>query len=68
MTSPQLAAIIGFLFVAAWAALDFGDAILCLVGAAVFYAATAIYRGEIDLASLQHNNGAPPRFSRARVR
>lgn len=66
MTSPQLAAIMGFLFVAAWAALDFGDAILCLLGAAVFYGAVAVYRGELDLASFQQGSrtrsfGAPPR-------
>ena len=53
MNPQQLAALIGFLFVAAWAALGFGDAVLCLVGAAVFYAATAFYRGELDLAELQ---------------
>jgi hypothetical protein len=53
MNQSQLAALIGFLFVAAWAALGFGDAVLCLVGAAVFYAVTAFYRGELDLAELQ---------------
>jgi hypothetical protein len=53
MNPQQLAALLGFLFVAAWAALSFGDAVLCLVGAAVFYAATAFYRGELDLAELQ---------------
>jgi hypothetical protein len=53
MNPQQLAALLGFLFVAAWAALGFGDAVLCLVGAAAFYAATAVYRGELDLAALQ---------------
>jgi hypothetical protein len=53
MNPQQLAALLGFLFVAAWAALGFGDAVLCLLGAAVFYAATAFYRGELDLADLQ---------------
>jgi hypothetical protein len=53
MNQPQHAALIGFLFVAAWAALGFGDAVLCLIGAAVFYAVTAFYRGELDLAELQ---------------
>ena len=53
MNPQQLAALLGFLFVAAWAALGFGDAVLCLVGAAAFYAATAFYRGELDLADLQ---------------
>jgi hypothetical protein len=58
MTPPYFAALIGFLFVAAWAALGFGDAILCLIGAAVFYLATAFYRGELDLDALQQRGGA----------
>ena len=53
MTSQQFAALLGFLFAAAWAALGFGDAILCLVGALVFWLANAFYRGELDLAALQ---------------
>jgi hypothetical protein len=63
MNPQQLAALIGFLFVAAWAALGFGDAVLCLVGAAVFYLATAFYRGELDLAEVQQR-AAGPRASR----
>lgn len=63
MNPQQLAAVIGFLFVAAWAALGFGDAVLCLVGAAVFYLATAFYRGELDLSQVQQR-GAGPRASR----
>jgi hypothetical protein len=53
MNPQQLAALLGFLFVAAWAALGFGDALLCLIGAAAFYLAAAFYRGELDLAALQ---------------
>ncbi len=53
MNPQQLSALLGFLFVAAWAALSFGDAVLCLIGAAVFYLATAMYRGELDLDALQ---------------
>lgn len=53
MNPQQLAALLGFLFVAAWAALNFGDAVLCLVGAGIFYVAVAFYRGELDLAQLQ---------------
>ena len=34
MNPQQLAGLIGFLFVAAWIAFGFGDAILCLLGAA----------------------------------
>lgn len=53
MNPPQIAGLIGFLFVAAWVALGFGDAVLCLIGAVVFYAVTAFYQGELDLAELQ---------------
>jgi hypothetical protein len=59
MNPQQLAALLGFLFVAAWAALGFGDAVLCLVGAAVFYLATAFYRGELDLAEVQQRATGP---------
>ena len=64
MTPQQFAALLGFLFVAAWAALDFGDAILCLIGAAVFMAANAFYRGELDVAALQQRASAGYRSSR----
>jgi hypothetical protein len=59
MTPPYFSALIGFLFVAAWAALGFGDAVLCLIGAAVFYLATAFYRGELDLGALQRPSQPP---------
>ena len=53
MTSQQFSALLGFLFVAAWVAFGFGDAFLCLIGAVIFWLATAFYRGELDLAALQ---------------
>jgi hypothetical protein len=53
----QLAALLGFLFVAAWAALGFGDALLCAIGAAAGYLVTAFYRGELDLEDLQQRSG-----------
>jgi hypothetical protein len=59
MNPQQLAALVGFLFVAAWITLGFGDALLCLLGAVVFYAATAFYRGELDLAELQQRASQP---------
>ena len=59
MTPQQLAAVLGFLFVAAWAALSFGNAVLCLVGAGIFYAGTALYRGELDLEQLQQRASGP---------
>ncbi len=61
MRQSQFAALLGFLFVAAWAALSFGDAILCLLGAAVFYLLAAIRAGEIDLNDLQRHAQGPRR-------
>ena len=54
MTSTQFAAILGFAFVAVWIAFGFGSAVLCLVGAAVFYAAALFLRGDLDLADVQN--------------
>ena len=59
MNPKHSAALLGFLFVAAWSALGFGDAILCLIGAAAFYLVAAFYRGELDLSALQQ--GSQPR-------
>lgn len=54
MNLKQFLALIGFLFVAAWIAFDnFGYAILCLVGAAVFYGIGAVLQGELDLGDMQ---------------
>ncbi|HLI61544.1 MAG TPA: hypothetical protein VKV21_17955 [Solirubrobacteraceae bacterium] len=53
MTSSQFAALLGFLFAAAWIAFGLGNAVLCLIGALVFMLANAFYRGELDLAALQ---------------
>jgi hypothetical protein len=58
MTTKQLAALLGFAFVAAWIGFGFGYAILCLLGAAVFYVAAGVREGEIDLAELQGRLGA----------
>jgi hypothetical protein len=49
MNLKQFLALLGFLFVAAWVAFNFGYAILCLVGAGAFYAVGAVLQGEIDL-------------------
>jgi hypothetical protein len=55
--------LLGFLFVAAWIALSFGDAVLCLAGAVVFYAIGSVLEGELDLgemqARLQRSRSAP---------
>ena len=45
--------LLGFLFVAAWIGFNFGYAVLCLVGAAVFYGLGAVLQGELDLADVQ---------------
>ncbi len=75
MTTRQFAALLGFLFAAAWIGFGFGDAILCLVGAGVFagllYAGEALLRGDIDLGDVQSRvrSAAPqtsPRQARAR--
>jgi hypothetical protein len=57
MTPTQFAAILGFAFVAVWIAFGFGSAVLCLVGAAVFYAAALFLRGDIDLVDVQSRLG-----------
>ncbi len=54
MMSPgQFAAALGFAFVAVWIGFDFAHAILCLVGALVFYVGGALLLGQLDLAELQ---------------
>ena len=57
MTPGQFAALLGFLFTAAWIGFGFGEAILCLLGAGVFagllYAGGGFLRGDIDLCELQ---------------
>ncbi|MEJ7568497.1 MAG: hypothetical protein WKF41_09565 [Gaiellaceae bacterium] len=57
MTSSQFAAALGFAFVAVWIAMGFGSAVLCLAGAAVFYAVVLLVRGDVDLAEVQSRLG-----------
>ncbi len=59
MKPTQFAALLGFLFIAAWTALDFGDAIACLAGTAAFYLAVALYTGELSLADIQERASRP---------
>jgi hypothetical protein len=49
----HLAAVAGFAFVAAWIGFSFGEALLCLLGAAVFWLAAGVLDGKIDLGKLQ---------------
>jgi hypothetical protein len=60
MNTRQLAALLGFAFVAAWIALNFGYALLCLIGAGVFYGLATVFEGELDLGELQARVSQPP--------
>lgn len=53
MNIKQYLGLLGFLFVAAWIGFGFGDAVLCLVGAVIFYAVGSVLEGELDLGELQ---------------
>ncbi len=53
MSTKQFGALLGFLFVATWVVLNFGYAILCLVGAGVFYLAASYMEGDVDVAEIQ---------------
>lgn len=62
ITTKHTMAAIGFGFVAMWIATNFGYAILCLVGAAIFYIAAAVVQGELDLSDFPREFGrrSPP--------
>lgn len=62
----QLAALLGFHFIAVWASLTFGDALLTPLGTAAFSAISGFYGGEVDLAELLQGCSAAPRGSLAR--
>ena len=57
MTTTQFAALLGFAFVAAWIAFGFGLGVLCLAGAAAFYAGALFLRGDLQLADVQSRLG-----------
>ncbi len=48
-----LAAALGFAFVAAWIGFGFGQAALCLLGAAIAWLLVTVLEGKIDLGELQ---------------
>lgn len=54
----HFAALLGFAFAAAWIGFGFGHAVLCLVGAGVFYFAASYVEGGVDLGELQARFGS----------
>ncbi len=68
MTPRQFAALLGFAFVATWISLNFGYAILCLLGAGIFYAGASYLDGGVDIGELQARFSAPRGQPRTRVR
>jgi hypothetical protein len=64
ITLKHYLGLLGFLFVAAWIAFDFGRAVLCLVGAVVFYLIGEVVQGELDLGEMQARIRRPPNSSR----
>ena len=67
MSTKHFAALLGFAFVAAWISFNLGYAILCLLGAAIFYALAGVAEGEIDLGEVQQSlrRSAPGQQSQA---
>ncbi len=53
ITVKHYLGLLGFLFVAAWIGFDFGRAVLCLVGAVIFYLIGEVLQGELDLGEMQ---------------
>jgi hypothetical protein len=64
ITLKHYLGLLGFLFVAAWIAFDFGRAVLCLVGAVIFYLIGEVMQGELDLGEMQARIRRPPSSSR----
>lgn len=64
ITVKHYLGLLGFLFVAAWVAFDFGRAVLCLVGAVIFYLIGEVVQGELDLGEMQARIRRPPSSSR----
>ena len=64
ITLKHYLGLLGFLFVAAWIAFDFGRAVLCLVGAVVFYLIGEVVQGDLDLGEMQARIRRPHSSSR----
>jgi hypothetical protein len=65
MTDQRFAALLGFAFAAAWVGFGFGEAVLCLVGAVVFYGVARFMDGELELENMRERmEGARTGFRR----
>ena len=58
MPAKYFAAFLGFAFVGMWIAVDFGAAVLCLLGALLFYGIAAFLQGDLDLEEIQSRFGS----------
>ncbi|MCP9489830.1 MAG: hypothetical protein MSC31_08125 [Solirubrobacteraceae bacterium MAG38_C4-C5] len=69
MSTKHAAAALGFAVVAAWIALGFGSAVLCLLGAAAGWAVAALATGELEPDELRARlDGARAGFQQPRSR
>ena len=67
MNDQRFAALLGFAFAAAWVGFGFGEAVLCLVGAAAFYAVARFMAGELEMGDVRERvEGARSGFRRPR--
>lgn len=72
MNDRRHAAALGFAFVAAWITFNLGYALLCLPGAAAFWAVASVFEGTLDLGELQarltNRDDSPAAAPRPRTR
>lgn len=69
MRTEQFAALLAFAFVAVWAAVGFGAAVLALIVAGVVYAVSRFAAGDLDVADVRERvEGARAEFQRPRNR
>lgn len=69
MITKHTAAAVGFALVAAWIALGFGSAVLCLLGAAAGWTIAALTTGDLDPDQLRTRlDGARAGFQQPRSR
>jgi hypothetical protein len=65
MNVQYFAGLLGFLFAAAWYAFGFGEALVCLIVAGLFYAVARFMQGDLDVDEVRERvEGARAGFSR----